>query len=71
MKMMTTKNIEKRLEEISSEIGQLRSLVLGVVYRDKEGVYKSNFVRSVLENAEKRPTGKFKNAKAFLSALRK
>ena len=67
---MSTKTIEKLVHNLSREVITLRSLVISVIGKDKEGTYKPSFVKSVLKNAKNEPTMRFANSKDFLSRLK-
>lgn len=67
---MSTKTIEKLVDNLSLEVVTLRSLVISVIGKDKEGTYQPSFVKSVLKNAKNEPTIHFTNSKDFLSRLK-
>ena len=67
---MSTKTIEKLVNNLSREVITLRSLVISVIKKDKEGTYRPSFVKSVLKNAKKEPTARFTSSKDFLSRLK-
>jgi len=67
---MTTKAIEKLVHNLSREVITLRSFVISVIRKDKEGAYKSSFVKDVLKKAKDEPNLHFTNSKDFLSKLK-
>ena len=47
---MTTKILEKKYDNLSREVAQLRSLVITIIgEKDREGEYRPEFVKSVLK----------------------
>lgn len=66
---MTTKTVAKLVNNLRKEVKTLRSLVISVIEKDKEGEYRSAFVKSVLKATERKPAAIFKNSKAFLKKL--
>lgn len=67
---MSTKTIEKLIRNLSREVVTLRSFVISVIWKDKEGTYKPSFVKSVLKKAKDEPAIHFTNGKDFLSQLK-
>lgn len=69
---MSTKMLEKKVNELKKEVKLLRSAVIGIVgERDPEGEYRPEFVKEVLEAAREPATHTFTNARDFLKQLRK
>lgn len=60
-----------KLKKIEQDLAAVRSFIIGLAGRDKEGEYHPEFVRRVLQASQKKPTYKFTNAKNFLEQLRK
>ena len=56
---------------MSRELSRFRSLLASLVVEDREGKYKSGFVRRVLKASSRKPDRTFKDAKSFLSDLDK
>ena len=53
------------------EVKLLRSFVIGLAGRDPEGAYRPEFVREIVRAAREKPRFRFKNAKSFLTHLRR
>lgn len=68
---MSIQTIKKMVDNLSREVVILRSLVISVAGKDPEGVYKPEFVKSVLKSAKNKPTSEFKNAKDFLNQIKR
>ena len=67
---MSNKTIEKLVNNLSREIVTLRSLVISVIKKDEEGMYKSSFVNKILKNAKNKQPIRFTNGKDFLAQLK-
>ena len=67
---MTTKTVAKLVTNLSKEVRALRSLVISVIKENKEGTYRSAFIRSVIKATALKPTERFTNAKDFLKKLK-
>lgn len=67
---MSRQTILKMVNNLSQEVIVLRSLFIGVVGRDSEGVYQPAFVKSILKNIKNKPTEKFTTAKNFLKQFK-
>lgn len=71
---MTQKTLEKfnrKFSDIRGEIKTLRSLMIGVLGKDKEGAYKPNFVKKILNLSKKRGGFVFKDTESFLKQIQK
>ena len=70
--MNQTKNISinKEVANLRRDVGQLRSLLISVVGRDREGVYKPAFVAEVLQAAGEPAAHRFNDPASFLASLR-
>ena len=69
---MTTKALERKVNILSNELANLRSLVLGFTYKknkDPEGEYRPEFIRSVLKAMKEPATYTFKSSKNFLKLI--
>lgn len=59
---MSTKELEKLVRNLSVEVGQLRSFVIGFAGKDKEGNYKTDFIKDLdkakIEKTKYEYTGK-------------
>lgn len=58
------------VNDVLAEVRLLRSVVIGMIGRDGEGKYRSEFVKRALKNAGEKPTKKFTSATAFLKELK-
>lgn len=60
------------MEKVSlkKELTLLRSAIAGLVGKDKEGVYRPEFVKEMYRDIDRAPEKTFKNAKAFLAEVR-
>lgn len=70
--MNQTKNITviKEVASLRRDVGQLRSLLISVVGRDREGAYKPAFVDEILRSASEPAMRRFKDPASFLASLR-
>lgn len=68
---MTTKALEKQVNELTQQIVILRSAVISVVgERDPEGEYRPEFVRRILKLARKKsPAITFTGSADFLKQI--
>lgn len=62
--------LSTQVETLKHEVRALRSLLIGLVGKDKEGGYNPSFVRKILKASKERPTYTF-DPKTFLSQLKK
>ena len=69
---MTAKTIEKKVNNLSLEVANLRSLIISIIQEDKdsEGEYRPKFVREVLKAMREPAMRVFKGKKDFLKQLR-
>lgn len=68
--MIATKQ-GQNIAELKREVGLLRSFVIGIVGKDKEGQYRPEFVKKVLRATEHNPAHFFTDPRSFLAKLRK
>jgi hypothetical protein len=69
---MNSKILEKlnqKSTNLIEEVKALRSFLIGILGRDKEGEYKPEFVRKVLRAARKKAVFTFKGRKDFLEQM--
>ena len=71
MAQATIKNEEKNIANLQQEVGLLRSFVVGIAGKDKEGNYRPEFIRKILESSKEKGEFVFKDGKSFLARLRK
>lgn len=70
---MTQKTLEKlnrNISKLQEEIGTLRSFIIGVLGKDKEGKYRPDFVRKVFKAASEDTSFTFRNKETFLKKIR-
>ena len=63
--------VARELSRLRREVQILRGGLVSVIGEDSEGQYRPEFVASILEAAEERPTKRFTSAAAFRAALRR
>ena len=69
---MKTKIIGKKtFVQLDQELASLRSFVIGLAGRDKEGEYRPEFVKRILKTSQSITAGSFSIAKNFLRELGK
>lgn len=68
---MSTKTLEKQLNNLNQQMTMLRSVVIGVIGdKDPEGEYKPEFVARMLKlMSQKQPGAKFTNPADFLKII--
>jgi hypothetical protein len=70
---MTKKSLEKLkpISNLKEEIRSLRSFLIWILGKDREGEYSSKFVRRILRSAREKAIFTFKNKESFLKQIRK
>ena len=66
---MATKT-NNHIATLGKEVELLRSLVIGILGRDKEGEYRPEFVKKILGSVREKAPHSFKNGKSFLKHFR-
>lgn len=66
-----TQTKKQSLRELKNEVALLRSFVIGLAGKDKEGEYRPEFVRKILKAAKEKPTYTFRDARSFLAELKR
>ncbi len=69
---MTQQILEKlnnQISQLQAETGFLRSFVIGILGKDKEGEYRSDFVKKALKANQKDSCACFESKKSFLEKL--
>jgi hypothetical protein len=66
---MATKT-NNRIAHLGKEVELLRSLVIGILGRDKEGEYRSEFVERILRAVREKASHSFKDEKSLLKHLK-
>lgn len=64
-------NNKARISELQKEINLLRSFVIGILGKDKEGEYNQEFVKKVLKALREKPQHTFKDKNSFRSQIRR
>lgn len=59
----------KKIKEIERKIELLYSALVGLIGKDKEGIYRQNFVKKILKLSEKKPKYRFANKNNFLNQV--
>lgn len=62
--------LNKQVSRLSVELKLLRSFVIGMAGKDKEGNYNPRFVERVLKSAGEENVGFFENKESFLKQIR-
>jgi len=65
-----TKKIDSEIKNLRREVGVLRSAIISILGRDREGKYRPEFVKEVLLASKETPTGRFTNTDSFLKELK-
>lgn len=68
--IITIPKLNNRLENLQNEIRNLRSLVVGIAGKDKEGRYKSSFIKRIMRASSRSVDYSFADKKSFLSHLK-
>lgn len=71
MPTITIKNGKRDISDLARELDIIRSFVIGLSGKDKEGNYRPEFVKKILEAAQEKEKFLFKNKNSFLSHLQK
>ncbi|MCK4781517.1 hypothetical protein KAS79_01145 [Candidatus Parcubacteria bacterium] len=58
-----------QMSRLQEEVKILRSFVIGIAGKDKEGEYKPEFVKKILKASQEKPEHRFKDKKSFLSMI--
>ncbi|PIV45339.1 MAG: hypothetical protein COS25_00305 [Candidatus Nealsonbacteria bacterium CG02_land_8_20_14_3_00_37_10] len=66
----TTKNGKRNIIDLEREVNLLRSFLIGIAGKDREGRYRSEFVKKILKAAKKGGKFVFKDRSSFLARLR-
>ena len=68
---MSTKSLEKLVNNLSHEVSVLRSYVIGAAGKDAEGNYKPSFVKAIKKASAEKPTHTFSGKGSLLKLLKK
>jgi len=69
--MSQTLTNKLQISKLQKEIKLLRSFVIGILGRDKEGKYNSEFVKKILKSSQEKPKYTFKDRNSFLKQIHK
>ena len=64
-----SKKIRTELSTIKQDVALLRSMLISLLGKDREGNYRSSFIKQILKSAREKPTRSFSDPKDFLSQL--
>jgi len=67
--MATTTFTQPQFLKLEKEIKLLRSFLIGIAGKDKEGNYRPEFVRKTLKLAQEKERFSFKDGGSFLARL--
>ena len=62
-------NLGQNILDINEEVRLLRSFVIGLTGKDKEGQYRPEFVERVFQALKQKPVLNYNNPKDFLKQL--
>lgn len=54
---------------LKEEVTLLRSAVAGMIGKDREGMYRPEFVAEVFASLKRKPTDRFSTSEAFMKAV--
>lgn len=63
-------SVKSELARLQNEVGALRATLISFLGEDREGAYRPEFVRDILEAARQKPTRTFTTVGNFLTELR-
>ena len=58
-----------QLSKLQREVKILRSFVIGIVGKDREGKYNPEFVKKALQSSQEKPKYIFKDSASFLKQI--
>lgn len=67
--LITDSRISDRIENLQNEVQNLRSLVIGLIGKDREGTYRPDFVKKILKAAKQKAEYIFEGRGSFLKRL--
>ena len=70
MSQITLEKLNKNVSEIKKEVKNIHSFIIGILGKDKEGEYRPEFVKKILNLSAKKADFIFKNSKNFLKQIR-
>jgi hypothetical protein len=67
---MTTKTLEKTVQNLSREVSTLRAFVIeSVLNEDDEGTYRPSFIKKILKSTKHKPTLVYEGRGSLLRQL--
>ena len=63
--------LKSEIHNLRQEVSLLRSIVIGILGKDREGKYKPGFVKQILAAAKEEPASGFSDTDSFLRELKK
>jgi hypothetical protein len=60
-----------QISELQEEVRILRSFVIGIIGKDKEGKYNPEFVEKILQSSQEESKHTFKDSASFLKQIYK
>ena len=63
-------SINMSMLSVKDEVKLLRSALIGLVGKDREGNYRADFVREMYTDLKRKPTQTFSNKEDFLALLK-
>lgn len=70
MANITPSQLSIKFALLKKEVAFLRSLLSSIAIRDKEGNYKTNFIKKIIKASQEKPNYVFKGSQQFLSQLK-
>ena len=68
--VITIPKLNNQLENLQKELKNLRSFVIGIAGKDKEGQYKPSFIKKILRAGSKEANYVFEDEKSFIGHIR-
>lgn len=69
--MIQTFKNKTKISDLQEEIRLLRSFIIGIIGKDKEGKYNPEFVKKIYKSSQEKQNYIFKDKQSFLSQIRK
>jgi len=66
---LKTTKLNNEILSLKEEVRTLRSVIIGLLGKDKEGNYRPEFIKKVLKTSKEKPIGVFKDKKTFLKEI--
>lgn len=66
---MILEKINKNITKLQKETQVFRSFMVGLLAKDREGDYQSEFVKRITKISADKPVGAFKDKESFLRAI--